>query len=584
MIKSSFILHKLVDRIVSITLLAALTASMGCSAIFDQHDPCPEPDEKDDKGSVSIIFRVSTEAETLDNPVWSSRASDEYDHDEEDSDDPWLEDYISLANFGIFIFGGGEDKDDPYLIYSNTNVLANSDDNFFMSGSIGDYTIALDLKNDDIKRILGGDNSDLSPNGDRTLKMKVAVLANINGRRNIPGNYDDLNELKSLISGEDIESVSHFSDFIAIAGSLQYSGATSQAELRIPMYGLETFSISEKDMFYSRPDSRIELGNISMLRAMMKLRVVDHIQQQETGYPKVTGARLTYKYTEGYVTPKDPGSYVNGQQIHYSESIPQSTDGTPNSINLWQGSKEENSLICCAPPQTITYDLPILTIWAQRDAESVPQEFNIEISSIDGITSNWEGTTMIRNHVYTLNVEEVTFGANIKLKATVADWDDAPVFNFDYSDDVSSFADGKITWTPGSYGGTIDGTTKLIMLPWHDGKSVAAECTFGLSTPSGALWTASLIYEGGEPGAFQFVDKDGNPFTDENGNAINTVEGRIDNKIATLRIATVNERPSVDNSVKLQIVVVTQGGNGFTIATDGEILESWTLIQRKISD
>lgn len=585
MIKLGYIFHRLIDRIVSAALLVVVAMSMGCSTILDGDGTCPEPGgNRDDNGSVSIIFRVSTDAETLDNPAWSSRA-DLNAHDEEDSDNPMLEDYISLADCGIFIFGG---NGDPYLLYSNTNVTNNSgdSDSFFMTGSIGDYTIALTLDNSLVEEIFGkeGNLGDLSPNGTRELKLTVAFLANISGLRGQPGDYTDFNNLKTVVS-DGIENAGRFSDFINLAKELIFSGATSQSTLRIPMYGLRTFTISEKDMFYSRPDARIELGNISLLRAVMKLRVVDNIlQRSEDGYPKVTGARLSYNATKGFVTPSDPGTYENGLQVHTDRVV--GSDGNTNNITLWQGSKEVNSLICCAPPQSITSYPPVLTIWAQRDATSVPQEFEVKISPelLEGIaeTGKW-GTTMLRNHVYTMNVNQVIFGAALHLTATVADWDDAPVFTFDYSDDVSSFADGKITWKPESYWDIVD-ETSLYMLPWHDGKSVPAECTFGLSTPLGALWTASLVYESGAPGAFQFVDKDGNPFKDEEGNLLSTVEGRINGKIASLRIATTTETPSDDNIVKLQIVVVTQGGNGYTIATDGKILESWTLRQNKISD
>lgn len=587
MIKSSFITKKLFDRILSAVALVIVGTIMSCSSIYDSDGQCPEPDaDKKDNGSVSIIFKVSTDAETLENPGWSTRA-DLNGHEEEDSDNAMVEDYISLSDCGIFIFGGDTN---PYLLYSNTSVTTNSDDsdNFYMSGSIGDYTIALTLDDTLVESIFAADDKGataLSPNGTREMKLTVAFLANISGRRNQPGDYSDFKNLVVASSGN-ISSASRFNDFISVAQDLTYLGATSQTSMRIPMYGLRTFSLAERDMYYSRPDSRLELGNISLLRAMMKLRIVDAIDTRDSdGYPKVTAARLTYKSTSGYVTPTNPGTYINGQQVHEDRVI-SPVDGTSNSINFWQGASETNSLICCAPPQAITSNPPVLTIWAQRDADSAPQDFEVEISPsfLNGIADadKW-GATMIRNHVYTLNVEDVIFGANLRLTATVEDWDDAPAFNFDYSDDVSSFDEGKITWKDGSFDGIIN-ETSLIMLPWHDGKSVPAECTFGLSTPLGALWTASLIYEEGDAGAFQFVDKDGKPFTGDDGNVLNTVEGRVNNKIATLRIATLNDNPREDSSVKLQIVVVTQGGSGFTIATDGEILESWTLIQRKISD
>ena len=379
MIRSGFILHRPVDWILSALFLLIITMSAGCSAIFDGEGACPEPDESNnDNGTVSIIFRVSTDAETLENPVWSSRADDIEGHEEEVSDNPLLEDYISLADCGIFIFGGNEN---PYLLYSNTDVTSNADgsDDFFMSGSIGDYTIALTLDNSLVENIFGkeGDNSELSPNGERELKLTVAILANISGQRNNPGNYDAFKNLNAIVSQNitNIEAASRLTDFIDIAQALTYTAATSQSNLRIPMYGLRTFTVSEKDMFYSRPDSRIELGNISLLRAMMKLRIVDNIQQRgEDGYPKLTGATLSYRARTGYVTPDNAGSYVNGKQVH-TDRVINAQDGSASNINLWKGAGEGNTFVCCAPTQRITSSPPVRRRWAERAALSGPPEF-----------------------------------------------------------------------------------------------------------------------------------------------------------------------------------------------------------------
>lgn len=556
-----------------------------CSAFNESGRDCPDTDA-DSRSSVAIEFRVHTTAEQLGSRAAASR-TDFNGHDEELSDNAQIEDYICPSDFGVFIFGQKSGDTDPILLYYNTSVTE-SQPGFSMTGSIGDYTISLTLPAVLVEHLLDtqGTFAPLSPTGTRSMKLTVAMLANIGGSSQNHSDYDEFASLKTALGTEDFTTVSKLSDFTAIAETLTYAASTSATQIHIPMYGLSTFTLSESDMFYSRPDARIELGDISMLRAMMKMRVVDNIENKTAdGYPKVTSATLYYRAVDGFVTPEAPGSYVNATQVHTDRVLlPQPADAAPNTLPLRAGTIVENSFVGCAPPQTITAYAPAMDIYVQRDAASAPQRFEVDITPerFPGLAAAtmW-GATMLRNHVYTLNVIKVNFGASLTLTATVADWDDSS-FDFDFSDDVSSIPEtGKIEWEAGSYYSIVDETT-LIMNPWHDGAPVPAVCTFGLATPVGALWTASLILEEGSTDAFRFVDENG-PFTDADGNELSptSIEGRIDGNLATLRIETTSETPAQNNKVSLQIVVVTQGGAGYSIATDGNILLKWSLLQNQ---
>lgn len=553
-----------------------------CSAFNETGRECPDPDA-DSRSTVAIEFRVHTTAEQLGSRSAGSRA-DANGHDEELSDNAQIEDYICPSDFGVFIFAGKSGDSDPMLLYYNTSVTE-SQAGFAMTGSIGDYTISLTLPATLVEQVLGnnGTFSPLSPTGDRSMKLTVAMLANIGGSSQNHSDYTEFDGLKAALGAEDYTTVSKLSDFTTIAEGLTYAASTSATQIHIPMYGISTFTLSESDMYYSRPDSRIELGDISMLRAMMKMRVVDNIENKTAdGYPKVTSATLYYQAVNGYVTPAAPGSYVNGMQVHTDRVIAPQDGVAKNTLPLRAGTVVDNSFVGCAPPQTITSYAPSMAIYVQRDAASTPQRFDVDITPerLPGIADpdKW-GAMMLRNHVYTLSVVKVDFGAELTLTATVADWDDS-AFEFDFSNDVSSIPEtGKIEWKADSYKEIVDETT-LVMNPWHDSAPVPAVCTFGLATPVGALWTATLIVDEGATDAFRFVDENG-PFTDDEGNELSptTIEGRIDGKLATLRIATTSETPAQNNRVSLQIVVVTQGGAAYTIATDGNILLKWSLLQ-----
>lgn len=561
---------------VSASAIAVLIWLTACAAIHEPEQDCPD-NNANTQSVVAIEFQVHTTAEMLGTRSSISRA-DIY-HDEETSDNAQIEDYICPSDFGVFIFAKGTDSaTDPILLYYNTST-GESEGDFSMTGSIGDYTISLMLPSSLVEYVFGstGSFAPLSPSGTRTMKLTVAMLANIGGSSQTHSDYSQFRGLKAALGTENFDNASRLSDFTRIAGDLQYAASVSPTQIHIPMYGLSTFTLKESDMYNSRPDQRLQLGNISMLRAMMKVRVSDNIVTKNVdGYPKVTSATLNYRSVSGYVTPENPGNYSNGNQVH-TDRVIEPVEGTgPNTLNMRVGTVGDNSFVGCAPPQSINSNAPSLAIYVQRDAESAPQRFDVDITPerFPDITGPgmW-GDTMLRNHVYTLSVTGIELGGQLSISATVDEWEDSE-FNFDFSNDVGAIPEiGKIDWTEGSYASIVDETT-LIMNPWHDGKSVPAECTFGLATPVGALWTATLIVEEGASDAFYFV-------TEETGDDSHptTVEGRIDGKTASLRIATSNDAPAQNNRVSLQIVVVTQGGAAYTVATDGKILLKWSLVQ-----
>lgn len=558
------------------SVIAALMLLAACAAFHEPEQDCPDANKD---SMVAIEFSVHTTAETLGSRSAISRADDAA-HDEQSSDNAQIEDYICPSDFGVFIFAKSAGSSaDPIMLYYNTSASESAGD-FYMTGSLGDYTISLMLPSSLVEYVLGpsGGSSPLSPTGNRQMQLTVAMLANIGGSSQAHSDYSQFSELKVALGAEDFSTASRLSDFTAIAKGLEYAASVSATQIHIPMYGLSTFTLTESDMYNSRPDQRLQLGNISMLRAMMKVRVVDNITPKADGYPKVTSATLYYRSVNGYVTPENPGSYLNGNQVHTDRVIAPAEGAAPNTLNMRAGTVETNSFVGCAPPQSITSNAPSLAIYVQRDAGSTPQRFDVDISpeQFPDITGDamW-GETMLRNHIYTLSVTGIELGGQVSLTATVDDWDDSE-FEFDYSADVSAIPElGKIEWTEGSYASIVDETT-LIMNPWHDGKSVPAECTFGLATPDGVLWTASLIVEEGASDAFYFVTGD-----NDDESHPTTVDGRIDGKTSTLRIATSTEAPSQNNKVSLQIVVVTQGGLAYTVATDGKILLKWSLVQNQ---
>lgn len=560
----------------------ALTVSLaGCSAVTEPERPCPD-DPGADAPTLGLSFQVSTAV-----PVSRSHAAsraDDSGHPEEGSDYT-MEDEINLNDFGFFIFAGSADDADAdlRLLYKNTAVTQPASE-MSMTGSLGDYTVNLDLPHTTVEHLLGataGDGALLLPGGSRTLKLRIAIIANSNASRQLPG-LKGFEGLSQVYKAADADKASTFAEFTAIAEGLLYTTPATglYANLQIPMYGLsDEITLTESAMYWSRPDERLILGEISLLRAMAKLRLVDAIDPalKTDGYPRLVSASVTYGIGRGYVTPNTPGAYKNGQQVH-TDRIGEAATGA--TIAMRAGTVVASSLITYLPAQSLLDGAPTLSVEMQRDAESQPQTFTVDLSDAEytTIVNDWR-PLMLRNHVYTLAITNVVFGTTLELTATVADWEEE-VFNLDYSNTVNTTNDGKIDWVAGTFQSettTEDGHGTLIVSPWHipEGetayKPVDAELTFGLASPVGSYWTASLLNVEGDPAAFMFVDADGNEKA--------TIDGRIDGKQQRLKIRPMVEKPAVNSRVRLQIIVSFGGGQQFVDATVPTILGDWIIVQ-----
>lgn len=562
---------------------AALVASAllaGCSAVNDPENPCPVPEpEHPGENSLALSFRVTTSVPL--SRKAPSRADSE-NHPEETYDYAF-EDEINLNDFGFFIFAYKADgSTDPVLLYKNTNVT-NSSSELEIAGGLGDYTVNLDLPASLAEQFLTDPTTELSPNGSRSLKVRIAIIANSNASRQKPGLWG---EWGPFVSAWEIEqggltiSPATFSQFIEkiddeMVFTPDYSG--SYANLLIPMYGLsQEFTMSERDMYFSRPDDRMMLGEVSLLRAMNKVRLVNAIpaDEMEGEYPQLVSATITYGSPDGFVTPDDPGSYVNGQQVHTDRVF--SAAQTRPTQAFMEGTLVDKSLITYLPVQKLGEGAPTLMI-TMRNAAGETREFPVDLNDpqYETIHGQW-GEMMLRNHVYTLEITSVRFGVELQLTATVADWDDAPEFNLDYTETVNTATGGEIDWYNGtSYSETItDGVGQLIVLPWNAGAPVPARCSFALANPDGAIWTASLITLEGDPAAFKFRN--------EAGELVDQIQGRIDKTQTdknTLSIVPVIEHPTVNSRARLQIMVSLSGGERFVDATTPDILGQWDIVQ-----
>ena len=161
-----------------------------------------------------------------------------------------------------------------------------------------------------------------------------------------------------------------------------------------------------------------------------------------------------------------------------------------------------------------------------------------------------------RNHDYQVRAL-VEAGGKLSLSLVVNEWDVDDDNNWNFTDNVSVTANGKLSWdVDGNDNVKINETETQITLP-QTGKNTdnKAQCKFTFDTPrDGAKWMASFV--GGDVNAFKFID--------ENGNLVNTISGTIDGEESILTICTTENSVKDTKQAELDIVVVT--GDGRTLS------------------
>lgn len=191
--------------------------------------------------------------------------------------------------------------------------------------------------------------------------------------------------------------------------------------------------------------------------------------------------------------------------------------------------------------------------------------YEVPMSGYEGEKfEQWTGN-ILRNHIYTLSVDEVNTGTPAKITVNVADWTSSSL-TLDYSDNVTSTT---IQWDRQTY---VDDENSegIILKPFDEGNPIDAVGTFKLSTPVGATWNAYLLQTEGPTGAFEFNCD---------------TQGTIDpDKTITLKIHATNPSPEVNSKAILQIVVtLPSSGDGkfMEAGISGGNMKNITIIQNQ---
>ena len=411
---------KLYITIILTALVLSFTACRG--------DGEPERPDLSDPDPLTLSFRMSTGV--------ASRA-DDY-HDETGSEYPWFEDRIDPQDLAVFIFvkkAGSSDDDEKLLL--NTKAPHDSID-FYIDGAPGEY-----LVNMTVSRAYFADLLDtyISPTGAESLDFRVVLFANCTAQE-ADGKYakpwttltsDETKDYKTLIETLQTKPLVNGSKWCYDMSWLYNANPvnndiTSIYDGRpIPMFGTNTFTATQKNLYNSSVERPLYLGSVDLLRAIAKVRVVDNIQDKGAdGYPKVVGAEIYGTEDQAYQLPYEALTYKNGSQVHDPNIVsnrnalvpqPIQLGRLPDSWTMTPASERKGSTFAgFIPEQKIGYinnnvaeSAPYFKIsiamYPDLDGLDAIQDFIVKMDDPELNYKGGFGDYILRNHIYTLSVD-----------------------------------------------------------------------------------------------------------------------------------------------------------------------------------
>lgn len=395
-----------------LTLISILLLT-SCSLIEDNLAPCAAMDED----TVTLSFQMLT------NPSYPGSRTDDKGHDEVNSEFSQFEDRIDVSDISLFVFakvtGETDSEGNPTpekLVVKTNDFLGDPAGAIESSGS---YIVTFKIARNEFNDALGIAEV---PNSNVNLSFRVVMFANCN-----IGSVD-WSKIDGSTYAEVLNQINH-PDIWSIGMSHLYenNGSDDVTELygknAVPMFGSSTFVVSQKDLFFSRPNQRVYLGEIEMLRSLAKVRVVDNIQKKDAlGFPKVINATFVGTQSSVKPLPFDALNYKNGTQVHTPNIFdPNIALSTTNEVEYRLGlipdrwiepavNKTGAVRIGFVPEQAIgnsngnvNTGFPIFRVKvAYSDDEII--SYDVPMTAYKDQLFNF-GEYILRNHIYTLSVD-----------------------------------------------------------------------------------------------------------------------------------------------------------------------------------
>ncbi len=370
--------------------------------------------------------------------ITTSRADSE-GHGETDSEFRDFEDYVDIGDLGIFIFAkiAGSASDEK-LLYKLTNLLNTNDPRINIVGANGNYFVNLMIRKDDLKNVLDG--YEITSGGKSIITFRMLLLANCStSGTDATAMWDAVNGLTfTNVMAQLAEWSYPMSDIYNAEGGPGVETIYTNKTSRLPMFGTNVFAATEATLYYSRPEDRVYLGEVNLLRSLAKVRIIDNIRNKDAqGYPRISAVEILSSQNQAKILPAGAIDYQDGQQVHTPNifqdntnltlagtyklgTIPEAWTITPESQrtgDVFIGFVPEQKI--GHPNNNIEEGMPVFHITiTNRKADSTIEnlDFYVPMTSYNGVNFSF-GQNILRNHIYTLSVND--FGAMLNMQVDV---------------------------------------------------------------------------------------------------------------------------------------------------------------------
>lgn len=418
---------------------AAMAMLPSCNSILEEGGACPESD------SVMLSFKMLTSA-----PMTGTR-TDGQGHDEVDSEFREFEDGINVNDFAFFIFVG--EGEGAKLVVKNTNIASSTDPTTMITGSPGAYTVTVKIDRETLDTKLG---HPIEPGSTAPVNFRFVVFANCYSPVDTEVNPDGGGRYDALVGNTFGEVIANAAKW-GFAMDEIYSSVENDSPVEglykgnIPMYGTNNFTVTEGALYASRPDDRIYLGEIDLLRALAKVRVVDNIPQRDKdtlGFPRIEWVEFIGTQDYARQLPYDALNYKNGTQVHTPNIFnPKDNFVTADAVTPFKLGTIYNDLTSPAvngnvtrigyvPEQKIAnangnvaegYPMFRITVGTKGMRNADGSITTVETEVYDVPMTGYEdqtfdfGGNILRNHIYTLSVNQVKLGVPADITLNVSE-------------------------------------------------------------------------------------------------------------------------------------------------------------------
>lgn len=559
-----------------------------CSIFDESGENCPEGNGDE---NISISFSMLTAG------LRTGSRTDDAGHEEIGSELQDLEDGIDMKDCAMFVFAKVEgSSNDEALLLKKINLGNPNEYEENIIGAPGAYTVNMVIPKTKLHELLG---IELKPDNTSKILFRILLLTNCSS----PGTSATAkwNQINGTTYSAVVGQLNDWGYAMNYIYNESYSGDDaigiySNKKKNVPMVGNIIVPVSQKDLYYSRPDNIVHLGELYLLRSIAKVRVVDNISNKDAeGYPKIVDVRIETSNNMARQMPFDAVNYQNGQQVHKPnihtlQNEPDNIEPqlqNPHSFRLGKINDQHNmtapadrkgdTFIGYIPEQNIySYSLNGEEITLPRykitvrlkklneggTAYDKDDDGNIALEDVEyTVPMPLSQKYILRNHIYTLSVDRVARDMPAEVKWYVEEWQKNNI-SLDYSTNLS--VTDPILDTESC--AAVHSNGELVMKPWTATGSDPLKLSFVLTSPVGISWKAFLMSTEGAPNAFAFYKTDnvGQLVTDENNNPVivPSVSGIIDGHSRSfINIVSVNPAPETTNYAKLQVVVTLADGS-----------------------